>query len=216
MRAPTGAGRQILDSSAYLAGSALLACVLALAGIGIGVAIIVGGLGRSSPDAGAPAAVQVSTSPPAPVPVAESTAPVPDTSSPAPAGPVTVGPSAGGYSETNSVVSFLDEYFNAINNLDYQSYDALMASGSQDSQASFDQGYGSTSDSAETLINIYQGPGSEYIAKVTFTSHQDASDSVDDSSCDDWDIYLYLQPDGNSYLAEKPPASYQPSYTSCG
>ena len=51
----------------------------------------------------------------------------------------------------------------------------------------------------------------EWAATVTFISHQSPADSATHSPCTSWDITLYLESRGNSYLIDLPPAGYQPS-----
>ena len=55
----------------------------------------------------------------------------------------------------------------------------------------------------------------EWAATVTFISHQSSADSATRSSCTSWDITLYLEPRGNSYLIELPPPGYQSSRVAC-
>ena len=56
-----------------------------------------------------------------------------------------------------SVAAFLDHYFAAINNHDYQSYVSLLSPQAQQglTAAQFDSGYRSTADSAETLVGDF-------------------------------------------------------------
>ena len=115
------------------------------------------------------------------------------------------------------VEALVASYFAAINAHNYQSYASLLTpSAAQNiTQAQFNSGYGSTSDSNMTLTTI-SNPGPDSVAAaLTFTSRQLPADSPDHSSCDDWQITLYLQVNGNSYLIGLPPVGYQASYATC-
>ena len=57
--------------------------------------------------------------------------------------------------------------------------------------------------------------GSGLTATVTFTSRQAASQSVDNSRCNDWTLSLYLVPQGSGYLIGPAPSGYQPNYSDC-
>jgi hypothetical protein len=120
--------------------------------------------------------------------------------------------------DASSVATFLNQYFTAINNHDYQSYISLLSSqeGQGLTQEQFDNGYGSTADSAETLLGISTAANGDLIASVTFTSHQNPADSPDQQeSCTDWRISLFLEQGGGGYLVEKPPPGYHASYQAC-
>ena len=45
-----------------------------------------------------------------------------------------------------------------------------------------------------TLTSLTPTGGGDLTATVTFTSRQSPSDSVDNSSCNDWTLNLYLVP----------------------
>jgi hypothetical protein len=115
-----------------------------------------------------------------------------------------------------AIAAWLDSYFTAINTHDYPAYLRLLSSqeAANESQADFTSGYGTTTDSAQTLTSISDLGGGE-AATVSFTSHQSASHSVNHSSCDNWTITIYLQPSGGSYVQVPPPAGYHSAYTSC-
>jgi hypothetical protein len=120
--------------------------------------------------------------------------------------------------DASSVATFLNQYFTAINNHDYQSYISLLSSqdGQDLTQERFDSGYGSTVDSAETLLGISTAANGDLVASVTFTSHQNPADSPDQQeSCTDWNISLFLEQDAGGYLVEEPPSSYHASYQAC-
>lgn len=122
-------------------------------------------------------------------------------------------------SDAQPVAAFLNQYFGAINGHDYQSYFALLTPQLQQglTEAQFDSGYRTTTDSAETLTGIATAGNGDLAADVTFTSHQDPADSVDKTqSCTNWAITLFLTPDGNGgYLIDQHPSSYHASYQAC-
>ncbi len=120
---------------------------------------------------------------------------------------------------SSSVASFLGQYFATINAHNYESYDALLSSELQQAvtQEQFNEGYGSTVDSNETLVGMSTAADGDLDAEVTFTSHQDPADSPDQSeSCTDWDISLFLAQGGSSgYLVDQAPSDYHASYQPC-
>jgi hypothetical protein len=130
---------------------------------------------------------------------------------------VVVAPAAAGNSAAPQVTSLVDRYFTAINQHDYAAYASLLdpQMQQQNPQSSFDSGYATTTDSAETLTGI-SGTGSGGLAaSLTFTSQQSPADSPDNSSCDQWSITLFLVPNGTGYLIGPPPSSYRASYQAC-
>lgn len=132
-------------------------------------------------------------------------------------GTVALSPSAAANPAAAKVRTYLERYFAAINNHDYQAYSSLLDAQlrAKNSQASFDSGYATTQDSAEALDSISDISGGGEAATVSFTSRQSPSSSIDNSPCNNWTITLYLQPHGSSYLDSVPPSSYQPTYTDC-
>jgi hypothetical protein len=115
------------------------------------------------------------------------------------------------------IVGLLDRYFTAINDHDYSEYSALLdPQMRQDNPpASFASGYGTTTDSAETITGVSGNTGEDLAVTATFTSQQNPADSPDNSSCTNWGITLYLIPEGGSYLIGSPPSTYTPSYQAC-
>jgi hypothetical protein len=115
------------------------------------------------------------------------------------------------------VKTLVTSYFAAINAHNYQNYVSLLtASTAQNlTQAQFSSGYGSTTDSNMTLTSISSTGSGSLAATLTFTSQQLPAESPDNSPCDNWQITLFLQPDGNSYLIGRPPASYHATYAPC-
>jgi hypothetical protein len=116
-----------------------------------------------------------------------------------------------------AVAAFLNKYFTAINAHDYAAYSSLLDAKEQsvNTPASFEAGYGTTTDSAEALTAIGGTSGGGEAATVSFTSHQSPADSPTKTSCTSWTITLYLQPNGGSYLIGPAPAGYHASYQAC-
>ena len=113
--------------------------------------------------------------------------------------------------------ALLDRYFTAINARDYAAYAGLLDRQRRrhETAASFRSGYGSTTDSDETLTAISDTGSGDLAASVTFTSHQKPADSLEHSSCTRWAITLYLVRHGTGYLIETPPAGYRAYYQAC-
>ncbi|HEX6452084.1 MAG TPA: nuclear transport factor 2 family protein [Trebonia sp.] len=117
---------------------------------------------------------------------------------------------------TQQAKAFLDQYFHAINSHDYHAYIALLAPGEPaPSPSQFHREYGSTTDTGENLSGTSTGADGEVVAHVTFTSHQDPSQSPTGTSCDTWDVSLYLVADSGSYQIGKPPPGYRAGYKAC-
>jgi hypothetical protein len=164
-----------------------------------------GSVASGSPGPGG--ATAVSTAPGTAVPAAGASAP----------GPVAIAPAVAGNATAAPIAAFLDEYFDAINNRDYQAYVALRSPQAQGlTQAQFDVGYASTTDNDETLDGISSAANGDSIAQVTFTSQQSAANSATNSTCTTWNISLYLVPTGDGYLIDNPPADYHAAYAACG
>ncbi|HEX6521068.1 MAG TPA: hypothetical protein VF070_13835 [Streptosporangiaceae bacterium] len=148
------------------------------------------------------------------------TSPSPSDTSPSPSdgSAVTVAASVSQDPNASSVATFLGQYFTAINNHDYQSYSSLLSPQLQQgmTQAQFENGYRTTSDSNETLVSISTASDGDLAAEVTFTSHQDPADSPDQSeSCTNWDISLFLAEGNSAYVIDPAPSGYQASYQPC-
>lgn len=116
-----------------------------------------------------------------------------------------------------AVAAFLDKYFTAINSHDYTAYSSLLDAREQsvNTPSSFNTGYGSTTDSVEALTGITGTSAGGEAATVSFTSHQSPAESPTKTSCTSWNITLYLQPNGGSYLIGPAPAGYHASYQAC-
>jgi hypothetical protein len=102
-----------------------------------------------------------------------------------------------------AVRQLLDKRFQAINAHDYGQYVTTLTTRAQasQSQANFDKGYRSTTDSAITLTALSQ-TASGLTATVAFTSHQDPADSVDGSACNTWTSTYDLVQSGSGYLID--------------
>jgi len=132
-------------------------------------------------------------------------------------GAIPASPSTARQTSAGQVAAFLGTYFAAINHRDYQAYTSLFDGPARPfrNEQQFLSGYRTTTDSDPVLAALTPTPAGEWAATVTFTSHQSPADSATHSSCTSWDITLYLEPRGNSYLIELPPAGYQPSRMAC-
>jgi len=191
----------------------------------------------SATPAGTPAATTPAATSPATTPPASATAPAtaqptdtqpadtqptvtqPPVTQPASPGAVTVAVSPAAQSDPAEpgVLAFVERYFTAINEHDYQTYIGLLNAqeAANESRSAFDSGFGTTTDSAATLTGISGLGGGGEAASVSFTSHQAPSDSVDGRSCDLWSITLYLTPSGSSYVTNPPPSGYHSSHQAC-
>ena len=139
------------------------------------------------------------------------------TPSPTRTGTVQVAPGVTSDSAEPRVEAYLNRYFNSINTQNYSEYNSLLdAQGQQDdSRSSFASGYATTKDSNEVLTGIEDTGSGSLTANVSFTSHQSSADSIDDSACDNWQISLYLVPQGNGYVATAVPPGYHAAHTAC-
>jgi len=153
---------------------------------------------------------------------APSSNPSDPSSSPSPAasgvGQVTIAADVSQDADASAVATFVNQYFTAINNHDYESYVSLLNPQSAQAltQEQFDSGYASTVDSAETLRGISTAANGDLVAYVTFTSRQNTAQSANGAeSCTNWDISLFLEQDGGGYLIDQPPPSYHASYHGC-
>jgi hypothetical protein len=150
---------------------------------------------------------------------ASSTAPGSPTTSPATTGAATVAvsQSAAANPAAPAVRAYLERYFAAINNHDYQAWSSLLDAQmkQKNTPSTFASGYATTQDSGETLTSISDTGGGGEAATVSFTSRQSPSSSIDNSPCNKWTITLYLQPQGSGYVDGAPPSSYQPTYSDC-
>jgi hypothetical protein len=128
-------------------------------------------------------------------------------------GLVAIGPGVSG-AAVPQVQQLLSERFQAINTHNYAEYASTLTTRAQASQtqANFDKGYRSTSDSGIELTALNQ-TSSGLTATVAFTSHQDPSDSVDGSACNTWTSTYNLVPSGSGYLIDT--GSPAPAHGDC-
>ena len=104
---------------------------------------------------------------------------------------MTIAASAGQDARAQAVAEFLGEYFSAINAHDYQAYISLLSPDAQQNftESQFQSGYGSTTDSAETLLDVSTAADGDTVASVTFTSNQNSSQSVNQAdTCTEWGL----------------------------
>jgi hypothetical protein len=135
----------------------------------------------------------------------------------APAGAVPIGAGAARQPGAGQVAAFLGSYFAAINDRDYLTYISLFdgpARPDHDEQQFLD-GYSTTTDVDPVLVALTPTAAGGWAATVTFASHQSPAASATHSSCTSWEITLYLEPSGNSYLIGLPPPDYHASRTAC-
>jgi hypothetical protein len=139
------------------------------------------------------------------------------TPSPTRTGTVQVAPGAAGDPAEPGVEAYLNRYFSAINSRNYNAYQSLLDAQEQqgNSRSTFDSGFATTKDSDEVLTGIQDTGGGSLTANASFTSRQSTGDSVDGSACNDWQISLYLVPQGSGYVMTAAPAGYHAGYTDC-
>lgn len=130
---------------------------------------------------------------------------------------VAVAPGVSTSAPEPQVETLLSHYFHGINTHSYAEYAATLSSVEQakQSQAQFDSGYSSTTDSAMALTSLSTTGGGGLTATVTFTSHQSPAQSIDKSACNTWTLNLYLVQQGGGYLIRPAPSGYQPTYADC-
>jgi hypothetical protein len=121
-----------------------------------------------------------------------------------------------------SVEELLSHYFHGINTRDYAEYagtlNATERADPSQSQAKFDAGYQTTTDSGMTVTSLgttVGGTPGGLTATVTFTSRQSPSQSVDHSACNTWTLNFYLVPQGADYLIGPAPSGYAPDHSDC-
>jgi hypothetical protein len=161
---------------------------------------------------------QTSASPAPASPAGSASAAAGSASAPAaPAGGIRIGSGASQQASAGRVAVFLGTYFAAINDHDYQAYISLFEGSAQPdpSEQQFIDGYSTTMDMDPVLATLSRTATSEWAATVTFVSHQSPAASATHSWCTTWEITLYLEPSGNSYLIGSPPPGYQASRAGC-
>jgi hypothetical protein len=168
-------------------------------------------LGKTTSPATTPGTTQAQTTPPATTP-----ATTPSPSNSGPAGTVTLSQAAKASPTATQVQTLFNHYFNAINTRNYSEYastlDATMQANNPKSH--FDSGYATTTDSSEVINSITDNGGGSLTANISFSSTQDPSDSVDNSSCNNWILNLPLVRQGSGYVLSTPPSGYA-THTDC-
>ena len=127
---------------------------------------------------------------------------------------VAVSASAAQGPDEQHVVSFLRRYFTAINNHSYGQYAPLLMASQRPTPQQFQSGFSSTVDSAATLTALAPTP-TGVAATVKFTSHQSPSQSPTGTSCNSWQITLFLQPHGGGYRIGPAAPGYHAQYLTC-
>jgi hypothetical protein len=148
-----------------------------------------------------------------------SSPPAPASASPTPSPAlslVAVSPGVAASAAEPQVETLLSHYFHGINSRNYAEYASTLNPEQQakQSEAQFNSGYSSTTDSGMTLTGL-TGNGNGLTATVTFTSHQAPAQSADNSACNTWTLNLYLVPQGSGYLIGPAPSGYRPTYSDC-
>jgi hypothetical protein len=117
-----------------------------------------------------------------------------------------------------AVLAFVRRYFTAINDHSFERYAKLFSASlrSDESTAAFERDFGSSTDSAATIIKIFTSGTGLTGAQITFTSHQKPSQSATGTeSCTDWNITLYLEDSSGHYLISQAPPGYAPTDHAC-
>jgi hypothetical protein len=131
---------------------------------------------------------------------------------------VPVAPGVANNAQTAAVDAFVTEYFAAINAHNYRQYLSLISPANRQNWTvqTFDSGYGSTTDSQETLISITHYGSGVTGATLSFISHQLPSQSATGSSCTDWEsVTLFLRQSGGRYFIGTQLPGYHPQYSAC-
>ncbi|NIK57328.1 hypothetical protein [Kribbella shirazensis] len=113
---------------------------------------------------------------------------------------VAVAPEAAQDPSAADVVELLTAYFTAINNHDYDSYQAqhTRAARAALTRKQFTAGFGSTIDSEITLLGLSTATDGRLLAQVSFTSTQKAEDGPDGQTCTRWTVGKFLEGQGTN------------------
>ena len=167
-----------------------------------------------------------SSSPPSTGPTVVSDTPEPTTAAPSPTrtsgatgsgnSTVAVSTRAGQDPLSQPAVALLTRYFQAINARDFHRYRAVFA---PDYRSNFTEagfaGYASTYDRDARISSVTTSSDGRREVHVTFTSTQDAADSLDGETCTNWRVRYYLEPVGDTYLFGRPPVTYHAQHSAC-
>jgi hypothetical protein len=129
-------------------------------------------------------------------------------------GAIAIAPALNKQANSPQVAAFLQSYFRAINTRDYSQFSSLFELRLRPTLQQFESGYRSTHDSDAVLTNISSTPVG-VAAAVSFTSHQQPTDSPTGTPCTSWDITLYLKPHDSTYRITSPPTGYHAHYQAC-
>jgi hypothetical protein len=154
----------------------------------------------------------LSTQPPSPTP-----SPTPGPSTSAPSGLVTVAAGIPADAQTARVLTFVDNYFTAINEHSYGQYTALLNPVllARETRSSFHQGFRTTADSDATVTAITNDGAGVIGATLTFTSHQAPRDSATGTACTSWNITLFLRSYSGQYLEVPELPGYHAAFSAC-
>jgi len=129
--------------------------------------------------------------------------------------PISITPSAAAYPHARSIVKVITQYFRAINRHNYRLYRPTQSLSNAISPQQFATGFRSTKDSAVTILGISAAKDRMPTADVTFTSHQQPQDGPSNEPCTQWDVMMFLEKTGATYIITHPPASYHAKYQAC-
>jgi hypothetical protein len=134
-----------------------------------------------------------------------------------PATTVSLAASVRGMPGINNAENFVRSYFTAINNHDYSAYKSLLAPqvAANESPSNFMAGFSSVVDSDIVITNVSALQPGAVAVTVSFTSHQNPAQSIDGSTCDSWQITLYLVQGNGGYVEVPPPSGYYSSHQAC-
>jgi hypothetical protein len=188
--------------------------VLVAAGGGAFVLVKTTGKRQTAPPGGHPPALTARTTAPPTRPVSTRSASPQASPSPSPS-VVSIAPVVELAFPQVEVV--LSHYFQGINDHNYAEYASSQTAQGKEAQSesSFDSGYATTTNSGMRLTSLTPMGNGDLTAAVTFTSRQSPSDSVDNSTCNNWTLKLNLVPNGTGYLIAPAPSGYEPIYTDC-
>jgi hypothetical protein len=115
-----------------------------------------------------------------------------------------------------TVVELLTTYFRAINDHDYLAFQALQTSAGQAllTSSEFATGFRSTVNSEVNLLSLTPTSDGRLLAKVTFTSNQNAIDGPQHQTCTKWTVGKYLK-DDPPLLIDKAPKGYKSTHQAC-
>ncbi|WP_432944641.1 hypothetical protein ACQPXM_03440 [Kribbella sp. CA-253562] len=130
---------------------------------------------------------------------------------------VSVAPEAAQDPATPVVVDLLTSYFTAINDNDYVTYQAQQTPAAQAlmTRPKFATGFRSTTNSDVTLLSLTPTADGRRLAKITFTSNQDAADGPQGQTCTRWSVSKFLKGEPPTLQIDKAPKSYKATYAPC-